>query len=1008
MLKSRNLSAESHLRGIGVLCCLVLMTWFGNADVVGQERPTNGLRDLTPEVHALTNARIIPRPGSVIEQGTVVLRNGRIEAVGTDVTIPADARVWDCAGATIYPGLIEMSSTVLQQPNGDKDNNGGAVLWNSHVRSDRKIADELASTPKMVSALRDLGFTVAVTAPTDGVLRGASAVVSLGAGTINRNLVQESFAQHVAFQRGKGEDEYPVSLQGMVALIRQTFSDAGWYRDALVAYANSQGNLRRPDAQEALSALAPAIRRDMPVFFTASDEGDVFRARDIATEFDLSAILIGSGSEYRWLEETVTTGLPVVLPLNFPEAPDVSTADHESAVTLRALQHWELAPRNPALLEAAGLTLALTSAKLKKPAEFPAAVRKAVEYGLSEDAVLAALTTTPATLLKMEEHYGTIEPGKAANLVVTRGRLFGEDTQVLETWIDGRRYPVDMSESPDCRGDWEGTLALGGKERSLKMTVMGPASKLKAKVTINKKDSKVQRIWIDGGVLYIIVEGEAAGEPDPLRLSGRIAGEEISGNGLSPEGHTAHWQAERTKQPEISFEPLTQKSLPEAVISQPLGAYGKLNQPDQPDNLLVRDVTIWTSGPQGRLEHADLLVRNGRIDKVGVGLSAPAGAVVIDGKGRHVTPGIIDCHSHICIHRGVNESTHINTAEVRIGDVLDPDDITMYRQMAGGVTSGLLLHGSANAIGGQNQVIKYRWGASADALKFDSAMPTIKFALGENVKQSNWGDPENPRYPDTRMGVEQAIREGLQAAVDYRKARQEAQSRSALPPRRDLQLETLVDVLEGKIIVHCHTYRQDETLMMMRVAEDFGIRIGVFVHALEGYKVATEMAEHGVGATTFSDWWAYKMEAFDAIPYNAALMYEAGVLTSINSDDAEMGRRLNLEAVKAVKYGGVSEEEAFKFITLNPAKQLKMDHRVGSLESGKDADFVIWSGSPMSALSRCEQTWIDGRKYFDVDEADAKQQQITDERRRLIQKILQAKSAGENGNGKSNGRGGRQ
>ena len=416
--------------------------------------------------------------------------------------------------------------------------------------------------------------------------------------------------------------------------------------------------------------------------------------------------------------------------------------------------------------------------------------------------------------------------------------------------------------------------------------------------------------------------------------------------------------------------------------------------PAQPEILLVRGATVWTSGPAGMLENADVLVRRGRIAAVGLHLEAPAGALVIDAAGKHVTPGIIDAHSHIAVDGEVNEGTHIVTSEVRIRDVLNPEDPSIYYQLAGGTTTANVLHGSANAIGGQNAVIKLRWGAPATELLFAGATPTVKFALGENPKRSNRFPGDGPdRFPQTRQGVEQVIRTAFTAAQDYRRRQLAYRPGSdQVPPRRDLQLDALVEVLEGTRKVHSHCYRADEILMLLRVAEDFDFRIGTLQHVLEGYKVADEIAAHGAGASTFSDWWAFKYEVIDAIPYNPALMYERGVLVSLNSDNDELGRRLNQEAAKAVRYGGVPPTEALKMVTLNPALQLGVADRVGSLEPGKDADFVIWSGSPLSTASLAEQTWVDGRKYFDRAEDLAARPQLEAERLALMAKVRALKA----------------
>ena len=369
--------------------------------------------------------------------------------------------------------------------------------------------------------------------------------------------------------------------------------------------------------------------------------------------------------------------------------------------------------------------------------------------------------------------------------------------------------------------------------------------------------------------------------------------------------------------------------------------------------------------------------------------------MVIDGIGKHITPGLIDCHSHSAAF-SINEGTQSITAEVRIQDVLNSNDITIYRELAGGLTMANILHGSANTIGGQNAVIKLRWGATPDALLYSNAVKGIKFALGENVKQSNWGDDNTTRYPQTRMGVEQILRDAFSSAVEYQKKwsdynKNPKQWKKKVPPRRDLELEALVEILEGKRQIHCHSYRQDEILMLTRVAEDFGFIVGTFQHVLEGYKVADRIKEHGANASTFSDWWAYKYEVIDAIPYNGALMTDVGVTVSFNSDSRELARRMNTEASKGVKYGGLSEEEALKLVTLNPAIQLKIDKWVGSLEVGKDADFVIWTDHPLSTRAVCEQTWIDGIRYFSLEEDNKLKKRDKKLRRNLVNKILSKK-----------------
>lgn len=406
---------------------------------------------------------------------------------------------------------------------------------------------------------------------------------------------------------------------------------------------------------------------------------------------------------------------------------------------------------------------------------------------------------------------------------------------------------------------------------------------------------------------------------------------------------------------------------------------------------LIRGATVLTVSGES-IPGGSVLVQDGRIAAVGASVEAPPGVPVVEATGRYVMPGVIDCHSHIAVQGGVNEGSLAVTSMVDIGEVIEPDDINIYRDLAGGVTTANILHGSANPIGGRNQVIKLRWGADADGLRFREAPPGIKFALGENVKRpGNPRDGGTPRYPATRMGVEDVIRDAFNRARAYGKAWEDCESKKGrgvpvLPPRKDLELEPLLEILQGKRLVHCHCYRSDEIVMMIRLAEEFGFKIATFQHVLEGYKVAREIAAHGAGASTFSDWWAYKVEAYDAIPHNAALMTRAGIVVSINSDSAEEARHLNQEAAKCIRYGGLTENQALRLITLNPARQLGISRWVGSIEAGKDADLVLYDRHPLSARAMAQKVWIDGRLLFDRESERDRSRRIEEQKAALRKK----------------------
>lgn len=983
-----------------------------------QTKPTEGLRNNTPKVHALLNARVVTSPENVIDKGCVVLRDGIIEAVGADVTPPADARVWDYSGLTVYPGLIDAFAQLKPAEKQEKDAKQAATedtharYWNPLVRPEKSVLDGLTSKPEELEKLRKLGFTTALLVPGTGIFRGQSVLLNLGGEAFNSLIINGNLSQHVAFETtgsdGKG---YPTSLMGAIAVIRQALLDAQWYGQAHAAYRVSSKGQARPEENKSLQALYDARHAGKPFVFEVTNDLNLLRALRLTAEFRLNSWILGSGHEYRILDELQRSKPRLTVPLNFPDAPDVSTPEKALSVSLQQLAHWEIAPANPAILHNAGVSFALTTATLKNRDDFYPALRKALQAGLPPETALAALTTVPAAMLGVEKQLGSIEVGKVANLLVTRGDLFAEGRDILDVWISGKRYEIKVRPETDPRGTWQATIQTGEDEQtSIKLKISGKIESLSGKILLDSTEIGIKQVDLDLKRLSLVFDGQKLGFDGYLRLSATLKKERLSGSGELPTGKIVGWQA-------VRLEPYTEDSVKAVTIGdlaptktaaqQPPGAYGLPGPPVQPHAVLVRGGTLWTCGPQSKLT-GDLLVVNGKIKQVGANLKAPANAVIIDATGKHVTPGLIDAHSHSAVSHAVNEVGQAVTAEVRITDVINSYDIAIYRELAGGLTVANQLHGSANPIGGQSSVIKLRWGATPDQMRFKGAMPGIKFALGENVKQSNWGDDFTKRYPQTRMGVEQLIRDRFKAALDYERKWQtysaRKKQRGVIPPRRDLELETLLEILHGERLVHSHSYRQDEILMLVRIADDFGFTMGTFQHVLEGYKIAEALAVHGASASTFSDWWAYKFEVYDAIPYNGALMRDAGVTVSFNSDSAELARRLNQEAAKAVKYGGVPEEEALKFVTLNPAKQLGIDNRVGSLEPGKDADFVIWSGHPLSPYSRCEQTWLDGRKYFDIETDLDVRQQITRERVRLIQKVLaeEKKSNNTSESGESN------
>lgn len=990
-------------RWLTIVSLLAVLT----ASVWAQTAPPVALRENTPAVFAFTNAKIVVAPGKIIARGTLVVRNGTIQAVGENVPVPADARVFDMTGHTLYPGLIELSSDIgmprppqpqpgQQSAAQQQDQPKGAAHWNARVRAELDAGTEFAPDRAAAEKLRSQGFTLALAAPQRGIFRGASALVQLGEGAASDLIVKRNVTQNVAFETAGGfgaGGQYPNSLMGAIALIRQTWYDADWYRKAWESY-NKNPNQPRPESNNALAALQDALQRRQSVVMNVDDELNFLRAAKIGKEFNLNLIIRGSGYEYRRLDAIKATKLPVIVPLNFPEAPNVDTPEDALNVTLEDLRHWDTAPENPGRLDRAGVPIALTSATLRDAGTFLAQVRKAIERGLSSDAALAALTTTPAKWLGIDRNFGSLEAGKVANIVVTDGDLFGEKTRIREVWVDGKQYEVKPPPAADARGTWDLKISAD-PEQSGTLTLAGDVDKPNGTIRWRNKTLRLNAVTFSAGRLAFTVNTDSIGIPGIARMSGTVSARDIFGVGERGDGVHFSWSATRKEM--VKAEPDTAAPKKPEMASFPdvfpPGEYGRPKQPDQPANVLIKNATLWTQGPQGKLEGTDLLITRGKIARIGKNLDAPKDAIIIDGTGRHVTPGLIDAHSHTAVSGAVNEGQQVVTAEVRIEDVLESDDIWIYRQLAGGTTAANVLHGSANPIGGQNATVKWRWGALPDEMLIAGAPAGIKFALGENVKSSNVNlqPGQQVPYPATRMGVEQIIRDRFKAARDYERAWKEwEKDKTKIPPRKDLELDALVEILNGKRLVHCHSYRQDEILMMIRIAEDFGFRVATFQHVLEGYKVADAMAKHGAGGSTFSDWWAYKIEAWDAIPGNGPLMASQGVVVSYNSDNSQLASRMNWEAAKAIKFG-LSEEEALKFVTINPAKQLGIADKVGSLEVGKDADIAIWNGNPLSTYTKCIQTWVDGRKYFDVDEDRQLREQIQKERAVLVQKIIASK-----------------
>jgi len=958
--------------------------------------PENGVADKRPERFALINATVVVSFEKKLEGADILIQKDRIEAIGTDIVLPEDAVVYDMSGKYIYPSFIDLYSGygIEISKTGGTGTDGthrpqflsdkkGAYGWNEAIKTEVDAASLFQAKPDKAKDWRSLGFGAVVTHLQDGIARGSGCLVSLSDKKENELILRENAAAFFSFSKGSSTQDYPSSLMGSIALLRQTFYDGQWYA---FQKNKEQLNLSLENWNKQLS---------LPKIFAAGDKLSVLRADRIADEFQQPFILKTNGDEYQRLAEIKATGAPLIIPLNFPPAYDVADPYDAYYLSMAALKHWEMAPYNAAMLADAGIAFAFTTDGLKEAKDFMPHLRKAIKCGLSESMALRALTWEPAGMIQALDILGSLEAGKLANFLVCSGSLFDEKTVLFENWVAGKAFVINELPPPDMSGKYD--LTLAGEKTVFQLEVVTKDNMPEMKIVETDSIKWEIKSKISDQKINLSYWPNKDKKGDQIRLSGWIEGETWKGTGYNEKGEWIAWQVKnrRTLDPakndSINANKSKNKGKNDSIITKgkmiyPFLAYGYESQPPQEDVLII-NATVWTNEKEGILDNADVYIKSGKIARVGKNLGLEA-QMEIDATGKHITSGIIDEHSHIAISRGVNEWTQASSAEVRIGDVVNSEDINIYRQLASGVTAAQLLHGSANPIGGQSAIIKLRWGLAPEKMKIEGADEFIKFALGENVKQSNAGDVNVVRFPQSRTGVEQVYSDYFTRAKEY-----DALSKNKkLNPRRDIEMEAISEIINKKRFITCHSYVQSEINMLMKMAENFNFRINTFTHILEGYKLADRMKEHGVTGSSFADWWMYKYEVMDAIPYNATILNRMSVNTCINSDDAEMARRLNTEAAKTVKYGGTSEEDALKMITLNPAKALHLDERMGSIKEGKDADLVIWSDHPLSVYARAEKTFVDGRCYYDEMLDLALREDIRLERTRLIQKMLSEKS----------------
>ncbi len=968
-----------NLFGTLILCLLT-------SSIFAQKTfPQDAVYDERNGHYAFTNATIFTDYNNKMDNATLVIKKGKVVSVSAGASVPKGATEIDMTGKYIYPSFIDIMTNYgmpeVSKPKRDGkpqeySKKDGAYSWNQALKTEFRAHEAFKHDEKAAAEYRKLGFGVVQSLMEDGISRGSSTVVSLGKKREHITMLKDVSAHQLSVSKGSSTQGYPSSQMGMIALMRQTYMDADWYKKT--------GHKEEHNIQlERWNELA-----GLPQIMAVRDRLEILRMAKLGKEFGVTYIMRGTGDEYQRINEIKATGSPLIVSLRFPKAYDVEDPYDARIVSLADMKHWELAPSNPGRLAEAGIEFALTTNLLKEKGKFLGHVKKAVKNGLSEVDALKALTHTPAKLMQMSNEIGSLASGKWANFIITSGNIFEKETTIYHNWIQGEPFILKEPATVDLRGDYQ--LKVDGKTYLIK----SKGTKDKAKMVYEESDSNKIDVThsIKGNTINIVFKPNKDG--GFYTLTGTAEGKNWTGSGTDEAGNWLTWNAtqisafkKEEKDDKKDKKDAEKKDEVIGDVIYPFLSYGNKELPKK-ETYLIQNATVWTNEKDGILDNTDVLIKDGKISRIGEGLAAGS-ATVIDGEGMHLTCGVIDEHSHIAISRGVNEGTQNSSAEVRIGDVVNSEDVNIYRQLAGGVTTAQLLHGSANPIGGQAALIKMRFGYEPEAMKFENAPGFIKFALGENVKQSNWGDNNTVRFPQTRMGVEQVYFDNFTRAREYEQAR-----KSGKTVRRDLDAEAILEILNSQRFITCHSYVQSEINMLMKTAEAFGFNINTFTHILEGYKLADKMKAHGAGGSTFSDWWAYKYEVIDAIPFNGPIMHEQGITVAYNSDDAEMGRRLNQEAAKAVMYGDMSEEEAWKFVTLNPAKLLRIDNRVGSIKTGKDADVVLWSDNPLSIYAQAEMTFVDGIKFYDKATDLAKREAIQKERARLIQKLLAAKNGG--------------
>ncbi len=1012
----RLISLSKHLFAHWLTLALVMGTGGGPA---AADEPNQGFQ---VSAIALRNARIVTEPGAVIESGTVLIRDGRIIAVGADIAIPPDAEMLDLDGLTMLPGFIDAATSSLIKPDvklpeverrsvdvsrqalasvADDDHGGLTPQFT--------VDSALRSETGELDKFRRAGFCLVHVVPSGRILSGQSALVQLTGQPPRESVLLAGPMQTLKVWERHG-DEYPSTMMGICAHLRQKFLDADRAAVQQRLFQAKTPGIDRPALDPVWEALTKLHAGPQRALWEVASRDDIERALRFSAEQSLKPVLWGP-RELPWsLEPLRQHQVDVLVTLNFGDEPKPTSNDAsaefpkvpEPETVLKWKQaRWKERIGLAAALHAAGVRFSISTEGLKSPEELFASLRQMIGQGLSADVALAGMTRHPAEMLGVDAEYGRIAPGYRANLTILTGPIDHDQTKVRYIFVGGQRFEYHRDAKPvkpqtaapsnavDVQGTWELTIDSGDTPFPATLEVQPGANALGGRFSSGQGDGVITRGTATSDKVEFDVSIGAGAGAVVLKFSGKLENDQLGGTVKSPFGPAAKFTANRRTPPVVAPNAIELQAVETDESQNPISALSSTAVPAKPSsplpvefpedrrsrslrtngNVLIRNGTIITGTGTTLLQHS-LLIKNGLIAAIGPDLQPEPDMTVIDAAGRYLMPGMIDTHSHIMISNGldgVNEATHSIVCEVRVNDVITTSDPQEYRALAGGATTLRLFHGSANVIGGQDAVVQLKHGTTAAEHLFPGSRAGVKFALGENVKF------RRGRFPNTRLGVEATLQRAFIEALEYRREWQEFRTaekaakeagQTLLPPRRDLRLEALAEILSQEKFIHSHCYRSDEILMLLRVAQSHGIRVWSLQHVLEGYKVAPEIVAHGASCSTFADWWAYKVEAYDATPCNAALLHEAGANVVIKSDNDELMRHLNQEAAKTVRYGSLPPEAALSLVTLNAARELGIEDKLGSLEVGKQGDVAIFNAHPLNTFARCELTIIAGEPQF--------------------------------------------